>query len=76
MGCYYIKYHSDSAVSWIYHLVNSKDEVYFPMLFTLRLLQRWGVVSSFIKSFYDPINHTFKYCKVNKIDLTFSLELD
>jgi hypothetical protein len=35
MVCYYNLYHSVSPVSWISHLVNSKDGVDFAMLFTL-----------------------------------------
>ena len=42
MSCYYIQYRSDNAMPWAFSQVNSKDGVYFAMLFTLRLLQRWG----------------------------------
>ena len=38
MSCYYTQYHSDNAISWIPLLVNSKDGIYFAMLFTLRRL--------------------------------------
>jgi len=31
---FYNQYHSDSTISWIYLWVNSKDDVYFAMLFT------------------------------------------
>lgn len=40
--CYYNPYYSESTSFWISPLVNSKEGVYFAMLFTLRLLQRWG----------------------------------
>ena len=31
----YIQYRCDSAIFWIFHQVNSKDGIYFAMLFTL-----------------------------------------
>jgi hypothetical protein len=40
MYCYYGQYHSDNAISGIQLLVDSKDIVYFAVLFTLR--ERWG----------------------------------
>jgi len=40
MICYYIQYRHDSAISWISPQVNSKDGVYFAMLFTLRESRR------------------------------------
>jgi hypothetical protein len=40
MFCYFGKYPNDSVISWIQLLMNSKDKVYFAMLFTLR--ERWG----------------------------------
>ena len=42
MTCYYIENCIDSAISWIFPQVNSKDGIYFAMLFTLR--ERWGFV--------------------------------
>jgi len=36
MICYYNQYCRNGAISWIFPQVNSKDVVYFAMLFTLR----------------------------------------
>jgi len=36
MICYYREYHVDNGAFWMQPLVNSKDRVYFAMLFTLR----------------------------------------
>ena len=36
MNCYYNEYHYASAIFWTQLLVNSKDGIYFTMLFTLR----------------------------------------
>ena len=40
MSCYYIQYRIDSVISWIFPQVNSKDGIYFAMLFTLRESRR------------------------------------
>jgi len=40
MSCYYIEYSIDSDIFWIFPQVNSKDGVYFAMLFTLRESRR------------------------------------
>ena len=40
ISCNNSQYHSDSAIFWISLQVNSKDGIYFAILFTLRLLQR------------------------------------
>ena len=35
MSCYYMQYRRDIAIAWIFPQVNSKDGVFFAMLFTL-----------------------------------------
>jgi len=42
----YCQNHNRMTNSWIPPLVNSKDGVDFAMLFPLRLLQRWGLLSA------------------------------
>jgi len=41
----YCQYHGKMTNCWIPPLVNSKDGIDFAMLFALRLLQRWGLLT-------------------------------
>ncbi len=72
MFCDYIEYHIDSPISWIYPHVDSKDVVYFAMLFTLRenlrasdspLLATLGFIKKLVWHAVDWLQLALTYAK-------------
>ena len=51
VSCYYSQYHSASAISWMPLIVNSKDGIYFVLLFTLTCL--WNIFTAYSCAVFD-----------------------